>query len=140
MVPRIATHRKAARPRFASSPRSLVYDPPVSLRVVVLLLFGAAAACGGSQAPRAKPAPAAPVAEPEPEKPLLDLMVEPADAEVQVDDQRVGTGESLTDPLPLDPGTHRIVVEKAGYETWRAEVALEQGTEVIQVRLKKKKR
>lgn len=117
-----------------------MYDPPVSLRVVVLLLFGAAAACGGSQAPRAKPAPAAPVAEPEPEKPLLDLMVEPADAEVQVDDQRVGTGESLTDPLPLDPGTHRIVVEKAGYETWRAEVALEQGTEVIQVRLKKKKR
>jgi hypothetical protein len=103
---------------------------------VVLALLVAAAAAGGCRKPAAK-APAAVAAAPEPAvdtRPKLTVDVEPADAEILVDDVPVGTGETVS-AVPLDPGLHRIVVRKAGYDTYRAEVEIEGEDETLRVQL-----
>lgn len=106
------------------------------LRAAAVLLALVAIAAGGcSKKPAAKtPEPAVAAPEPPDTRPRLTLDVEPADAEILVDDEVVGTAGSLSS-LPLDPGTHRIVVRKPGYDTWRAEVILENGDESLRVQL-----
>ncbi len=103
---------------------------------VVLLLAGVA----GGVACR-KPEAKAPVAEPAPPpetppdtRPRLSIDVEPADAEILVDDVPVGTGTEVQS-VPLDPGLHRIIVRKAGYDTYRAEVTIEGEDESLRVTL-----
>jgi hypothetical protein len=106
------------------------------VRLVAAVLAGALAGASGC-AKKPPPAPAAPApaaAAPEDTRPRLSLDVDPSDAEVLIDDQVVGTGASVSS-LPLDPGLHRIVVRKPGYEPWRAEVTLDEGTESLEVTL-----
>lgn len=106
------------------------------MRAVAFLLLLAAAAPLGCRKPAAKapaPPPAAP-AEPPDTRPRLTVDVEPADAEILIDDAPVGSGESVS-ALPLDPGLHTIVVRKEGYDTYRAEVEIEAEDESLRVQL-----
>ena len=97
----------------------------------VLAIVLAAAGCRSKPPVKAAaPAPATPADT----RPRLLVDLEPADAEILIDDAPVGTGESVSS-LPLDPGLHRIVVRKEGYETYRAEVTIETDDESLRVQL-----
>lgn len=118
-----------------------------------LLLAGVmvASACATAPAPRlpssegASPAPAqsalAPTPAPSeapPPPPGLHFDVRPAEAQVIVDGQPVGTAASLRERgghVELPPGIHQVVLKLPGYVTWRGEVAVSDRSEPIRVTL-----
>ncbi len=90
--------------------------------------------------PRLPPAPVAIGATPEaaPE-PLAGIRfsVEPRDAQLFINGRSVGTVAGLKESgtVRLSPGLYRVSVERVGFQTWRAEVAVRGGVEPIDVRL-----
>jgi hypothetical protein len=56
----------------------------------------------------------------------VSVKVDPADAEVRIDDQFIGRGPFL-DPFFLEPGKHTIEARRDGYETARASVEAKPG-------------
>jgi len=95
-------------------------------------------------APIAAPAPPAPAASPAPAAPAapapgLSFAVEPADAEIVIDGKPVGRVSDLAGGhLALPPGLYQVSLKRAGYATWRAEVAVRSGAELIRVTLTRK--
>jgi hypothetical protein len=74
----------------------------------------------------------------EPQGPGLRFLVTPPEAEVVVNGDRLGTAGDLARPdalVKVAPGIHRVVLRAPGYQTWRAEVAVEEAVELIQVGL-----
>lgn len=71
-------------------------------------------------------------------EPGLRFDVRPAEARVFVNGQPVGTAGGLREVgglLPLPAGIHQVSIQLAGYVTWRAEVAVGENPEPIQVTL-----
>jgi len=98
---------------------------------------GKAAPPAGSP-PAAAPATLAPAAASLPAT-GLELLVEPAGAEVLVDGESRGAVSALASGvLGLPPGIYQVSLKAPGYATWRAEVAVRSGRERIEVRLAKK--
>ena len=68
----------------------------------------------------------------------LRFEVQPADAEVSIGG---GAYESAVDSnggartVALPPGLYQVSIRRLGYATWRAEVSVEDGIEVIRVSL-----
>ncbi|MGI5860884.1 MAG: PEGA domain-containing protein [Myxococcales bacterium] len=65
-------------------------------------------------------------------------MVHPPDAALQVNDRAYGPVSTALGPngcLALEPGVYRIILSRAGYQTWRAEVAVDSEVEPIHVTL-----
>jgi hypothetical protein len=68
----------------------------------------------------------------------LRFEVQPADAEVSIGG---GAYESAVDSnggartVALPPGLYQVSIRRPGYATWRAEVSIEDGIEVIRVSL-----
>ncbi len=90
------------------------------------------------QAPEATPVTAAPVPEAAPSQPTgIRFSVEPPDAQIFVNGRSVGAVSSLADAgtVRLSPGLYRVSVERVGFQTWRAEVAVRGGVEPIEVKL-----
>ena len=77
-----------------------------------------------------------PAAEREHETPGLVFAVEPADAEVVVDETSYGKVSALPAGAisNLKPGMYQVSLKKAGYTPWRAEVTV-RGVEKISVTL-----
>jgi hypothetical protein len=67
----------------------------------------------------------------------LSFAVEPADAEVLIDALSFGKVSELRrgGAVPLQPGLYQVSLRRAGYATWRAEVAVRAGLEPIHVTL-----
>lgn len=67
----------------------------------------------------------------------LAFSVEPGDAEVFVDGRSFGSAADLArgGALPLEPGLYQVTLRRAGYATWRAEVAVRGAIESIRVTL-----
>jgi hypothetical protein len=90
-------------------------------------------------APEAPPAATVtPVAEPPPQALSgIRFSVDPPDAQVFVDGRSVGQASALAGAgtVRLSPGLYRVSVEKVGFQTWRAEVAVRVGVEPIEVKL-----
>jgi len=90
---------------------------------------------------RGEPAPRAPEARPVtsshgPDRPVdarvitgVALDVSPADAEIEIDGDSVGVASSLPAVVVLEPGAHQLVVRHPGYEPYRAEFIISEGTE-----------
>jgi len=94
------------------------------VRLPVLVALSLAAACAAKQ-PAAKPA-----AE-------LRTVVEPANAQVQVDEQFVGAARVLAErPARLSLGKHRITIEAAGYFPHDLELDLPRGVTKVEVKLR----
>ena len=88
---------------------------------------------------RVEPAPDR-VATPPAEAPGLKFLVEPASAEVFVDGVSRGTVAELASSgglLALKPGIYQVSLKAKGCATWRAEVAVRERPELIQVALAK---
>jgi hypothetical protein len=110
-----------------------------------VLAAAAALACASAPGPRPAPAAAGPraavageasVAGPRADPVGLSFSVDPADAEVLVDGRSCGkAGELARSGLPLPPGLYQVSLKRAGYATWRAEVAVRGGLEPIRVTL-----
>lgn len=112
--------------------------------LVILLAF----ACGGKTAtPTTGPAvttadnatagDGTAALEPLPRKPGVQLVVTPADAEINVDGEDVGPASALPGGfLDLAPGMHQISIRKAGFDTWRVEVMVRDEAERLTVELK----
>src|SRR5208282_5572320 len=86
----------------------------------------------------AAPATVAPLAEPPPQALSgIRFSVDPPDAQVFVDGRSVGLASALAGAgtVKLSPGLYRVSVERAGFQTWRAEVAVRVGVEPIEVKL-----
>jgi hypothetical protein len=79
------------------------------------------------------PAPSAPSG------PALVFYVQPAEAQISIDGVAYGRVDQLATGgvLPLKPGIYRVTVGCPGYTSWRAEVAVKDGPEAIQVTLNK---
>ncbi len=68
----------------------------------------------------------------------LRLVVHPDDAALQVNDRAYGPVSTALGPrglLALEPGVYRIVLTRPGFQTWRAEVAVDSQLEPIHVTL-----
>ncbi len=89
-------------------------------------------------APAAVAAPAAPAPSSGPSG--LSFQVEPAEAQILIDGKPYGTVATVGNGgvVPLQPGLHQVSVKCAGYETWRAEVAVRNAVEPIRVTLVKR--
>jgi hypothetical protein len=113
----------------------------LALLVSAASLFAACASARPqpeSHPAEAAPAIVAPVAEPPP--PALSgirFSVDPPDAQVFVDGRSMGQASALAGAgtVKLLPGLYRVSVERAGFQTWRAEVAVRVGVEAIEVKL-----
>lgn len=104
-------------------------------------------ACAAPSAPGPRSTPAAqrpaafagappPPAAPQPTETGLSFAVEPPDAEVFVDGRSHGRVADLArSGLPLPPGLYQVSLKRAGFATWRAEVAVRAGLEPIRVTL-----
>ena len=70
--------------------------------------------------------------------PSLVFEVEPADALVVLDGEPVGTGADLArnGAVKVAPGIHTIVITRSGLQTWRSELLVKDGPEIIRVRLR----
>ncbi len=119
----------------------------VRLAAVSAALLLAACAGGKAAPPQTKPpaaaAPevAAPAAAPAAPLPAtgLELLVEPASAEVLIDGEVRGVVSDLASGvLGLAPGIYQVSIKAPGYVTWRAEVAVRSSREKIEVRLARK--
>jgi hypothetical protein len=115
-----------------------------SLAVALCVVAGLSLACATARPPSPSPTEAAarPAARPEPpaapaEVTGLSFAVEPADAEVVIDGQSAGTVASLprSGVVPLPPGLYQVSLKRAGFATWRAEVAVRSGVQPIRVTL-----
>jgi hypothetical protein len=112
-----------------------------------VLVAAAAVACASAPGPRPAPAAAsagpraavvgeASIAGPRADPVGLSFSVDPPDAEVLVDGRSCGkAGELARSGLPLPPGLYQVSLRRAGYATWRAEVAVRGGLEPIRVTL-----
>ena len=78
------------------------------------------------------PAPAA-------EKVGVALQVEPAEANVTIDDLVVGTASQLDPVFALAPGLHTLVITHPGYKTYRMEFSVTDKTESFTIHLDPKK-
>ncbi len=73
--------------------------------------------------------------------PGLRFLVEPKEAEVIIDGESRGTVEGLGPNggfIQLQPGLYQVSLKRPGFVTWRAEVAVREGPEPIQVTLVRK--
>lgn len=70
----------------------------------------------------------------------LSFAVEPADAEVLIDGRAMGRVAELPrdGTVPLQPGLYQVALRRAGFATWRAEVAVRTGVQPIRVTLTRK--
>ncbi|MFT3922893.1 MAG: PEGA domain-containing protein [Myxococcales bacterium] len=83
-----------------------------------------AAACGGAQHPREKPA-------------QLRIVAEPATASVQVDEHFVGAARVLAkQPATVTPGKHRVTVEAPNYFPHDLELELPAGVTSVEIKLR----
>lgn len=91
-------------------------------------------AAAAASAPR--PVPGAPPAVPA----GLVFTVEPADAEVFIDGRPLGRASDLPGGglVALPSGLYQVSLKRAGYATWRAEVAVRAAPEPIRVTLLRK--
>ena len=110
----------------------------MAARMVVFSL--ALAACGAGQSAKtttavgSAPSPAAITVRPD--VPGVLLRVTPRDAEVIVDGRsfgRVSDLDATGGVIELSSGFHQITVTKPGYKTWRAEVAVRDRLENLDV-------
>jgi len=70
--------------------------------------------------------------------PGLKIDVKPEDAELFIDGKNFGpvTKMSVTNGvLSLKPGVYQVSLKRDGFQTWRAEVAVGQKTELLHVEL-----
>jgi hypothetical protein len=84
------------------------------------------------------PVAAAPTAETAPEQLSgIRFSVAPPDAQVFINGRSVGKVAELkgSGTVRLSPGLYRVSVERVGFQTWRAEVAVRGGVEPIEVKL-----
>lgn len=95
-------------------------------------------------APTVQPGPPAPTPPSEGPAPVssaarggLAFSVEPGDAEVIVDGRSLGSAAALArgGALALEAGLYQVTLRRAGYATWRAEVAVGATVETIRVAL-----
>ena len=70
-----------------------------------------------------------------PEKIGVALQVEPADANVEIDDLVVGKASQLDPVFALAPGLHTLVIKLAGYKTYRMEFSVTDKTESFTIHL-----
>ena len=71
----------------------------------------------------------------------LKFKVEPPDAEIFINGKSMGRANSLqAGLLDLGPGLYQVSVKKAGFQTWRAEVAVKETPEPIDVILARSQR
>ncbi len=84
----------------------------------------------------AEPAPVA-TPLPCPSDPGLCFVVEPADAEIVLNDESRGTVATLGVPafMSVASGIYQITLHREGFVTWRAEVSVQTGAERIEVKL-----
>lgn len=116
------------------------------MRAVALALI-VVAACGGKTPPThptdtatdatsegsgsaSAPAPTTPEA-----KVGVALQVEPAEANVTIDDLVVGTASQLDPVFALAPGLHTLVITHPGYKTYRMEFSVTDKTESFTIHL-----
>lgn len=71
------------------------------------------------------------------QEPGLKVLAEPDDAELTIDGQSYGKVSAMTEPLKLKSGIYQVSLKRAGYQTWRAEVAVGEKTEQLRVVLVK---
>ncbi|MHB8873602.1 MAG: PEGA domain-containing protein [Myxococcaceae bacterium] len=72
--------------------------------------------------------------------PGLKFRVSPPEAEIVIDGVSRGAAGALSSSqglLPLPVGIYQVSLRAKGYDTWRAEVAVRHGPELIQVTLLK---
>jgi hypothetical protein len=83
------------------------------------------------------PGPAPAVAPGPAESTGLSFATDPADAEIAIDGRSYGKVADLPRNgfVPLQPGLYRVSLSHAGSSTWRAEVAVRSGIELIHVTL-----
>jgi hypothetical protein len=67
------------------------------------------------------------------------LQVEPAEANVTIDDLVVGTASQLDPVFALAPGLHTLVITHPGYKTYRMEFSVTDKTESFTIHLDPKK-
>ena len=71
----------------------------------------------------------------------LNLSIEPPDAKVFLDDAPIGSGAEIASRggvVELKPGIYRLLVKRPGYQTVRAEVAVQSKIEALQIRMEKR--
>lgn len=114
------------------------------LRIATTIAALALTACasGGAAPPPAAKAPL-PATAPAAPAPLpatgLELSVEPPGTEVFVNGETRGAVSALpSGVLGLAPGIYQVSLKAPGYVTWRAEVAVREGRERIDVSLARK--
>lgn len=69
----------------------------------------------------------------------IALDIEPADAQVTIDDIVMGHANELDPVVSLAPGLHTLVVEQAGFKSYRAEFSVTDKVEKFTVRLEAQK-
>jgi len=120
-------------------------------RPLMLALAAGVLACGtpaGSRLPPAAPPPVASVAATPPPgaaapatsvAPGLSFTVDPPASELLIDGRSLGKVSELAGGfVQLPPGLYQVSLKHAGFNTWRAEVAVRTGVEVLRVTLPKK--
>ena len=71
----------------------------------------------------------------------MRFSVDPDGAQIYVDGKPMGKVSELRalgGVLKIAPGIYQVSLRLAGYETWRAEVSVGEGTQTIQVALQRK--
>jgi hypothetical protein len=114
-------------------------------KIIALLLLCAGCATTAERKPEPAPTAAPPpettapaASAPTPELPPgLTFNVQPPEAELWVDGESHGKIQALgpSHNLALKPGIYRVSLKCPGYDTWRAEVAVKDKPELIQVSL-----
>lgn len=116
-----------------------------SLPALLLLCCGLFA-CPKNKPLTPPPPPAPPASLPAPAKTptarILFVDCKPADATVEVDDVERGTVDqlSMNGGLEVSLGVHRIVVRRAGFESYRVELSVGEKGERISIQLARKRR
>jgi hypothetical protein len=117
-----------------------------TIRLLPVAVAAAGLACAPARPPATlAPPPAAPATPPPAAAPPtaaspaagtgLAVTVEPIDAEILIDGRPYGKVSELPPGgfVPLQPGLYQVSLRRAGFATWRAEVALRSGVEPIRV-------
>jgi hypothetical protein len=106
-----------------------------SVPLALCVLAGLSLACATARPPASPAHPESPASAAEVTG--LSFTVEPADAEVVIDGHSAGAVAGLPrgGVVPLPPGLYQVSLRRAGYSTWRAEVAVRSGVEPIRVTL-----
>ncbi len=112
-----------------------------------LVLAGLVTSCAHTQPvldarPSLQPEAPLPLQSPSPPKELPGLWfrVVPTDADVLVDGKHYGTVGEFAAPakvLLLSPGIYQVSLKRVGYETFRAEISIGQGSELIEAMMLK---